>query len=290
MRRTIASAILAALLVQPAAVLSGEAAATPATGGVSWEKDFKTALKRAKESGKPVMVDFWAEWCEWCHKLDATTYRDAGVLELARDFVAVKVDTEGTPAEAELTARYGVGTLPTIGFLSPSGRLFLRRSGFEGPERFPATLDEARGLAREVVAFETALALDKKDTAALAGLGALLGDRKLHAESLELLRDARKADQARPPQERKRTRRLLALAERARKKRGDAVRLLEEALALQPAEPGEDAASLLALGEVYVEQSRPEQARRAWQRTLEIAPEGELARLAGEALAKLPAR
>lgn len=262
----------------------------PALTGISWEKDFKAAISRARAEGKPVMVDFWAEWCKWCHELDATTYRDPSVVDLARDFVPVKVDTEGSLAEKELSARYDVKTLPTIGFVSPGGRLFLRRASFEGPERFPATLDEARRVAMEVIAWETALSRDDKDVAALAGLGSLLFELELFAESRDLLRGAQKVDQARPAKERKRTRRALALVERQRGKRGDAERLLQEALAIRPADAAEDAAVLFAQGEVYLERGRPEQARLAWQRSLEMAPQGAVARLATAALAALPPR
>jgi thiol:disulfide interchange protein DsbD len=293
MTRFTASRMLVApllLMLSPLAqgVAQEKAGTNAATTGISWEKDFKTAMRRAKESGKPVVVDFWAEWCSWCHKLDATTYVDPTVVELSRDFVAVKVNTEGSLSDTELSAKYGAETLPTIGFLTPGGRLFLRRSGFEGPETFPATLREARALAADAIAFETALARNGKDAAALAGLGLLLSEQKLHAESLPLLRDARKNDTSRPAPERKRTRRALALAEAARGKHEDAEKLLEEAVAIQPAEPDEDAAALLALGELHVERKQPEKARAALQRLLQMAPQGEVARRASEALARLP--
>jgi thiol-disulfide isomerase/thioredoxin len=224
------------------------AASAEAPSGVPWRKDFKTALREARTTGKPVMVDFWAKWCEWCHKLDATTYRDEKVVALLGEFVPVKVDTEGSRAERELSAQHGVETLPTIAFLSPGGRLFIRHASFEGPETFPAFLEGARRRASEVSGLESALARDRDDAAALSALGVLLSEEKLFAESRDLLRRAARLDRSRPAPERKRTRRALARAETEAGRREEAVRLLEEAIAITPPDPGEDAAAEQALG------------------------------------------
>lgn len=222
-----------------AIVLTQAAAAEPPS--IAWTSEWKAAERRARAEGKPLLVDFWAEWCEWCHELDRTTYRDASVVELARGFVPVKINAEGSLGEMQVAADHDVKTLPTIAFVSPGGRVFLRRTAFEGPETFAATLREAQRVGSEAMSLETALARDGQDAGALAGLGALLASHDLMKDARELLSRARKIDRARPVGERKRTRRLLAAAEEARGRRSASLSMLAEALALQPPDPAEDA-------------------------------------------------
>ena len=224
-------------------LLAASAGAADVPPSIAWTNGWKAAERRARTEGKPILVDFWAEWCEWCHELDRTTYRDPAVVDLSKGFVPVKVNAEGSLGEAALAAEHDVTSLPTIAFVSPGGRVFLRRTAFEGPEAFAATLKEAQRAGAEAIAFETALARDGKDAAALAGLGALLAGQDLWNDARDLLNRARKVDQSRPVAERKRTRRLLASAEQARGRRAESLAMIAEALALQPADPVEDAAA-----------------------------------------------
>ena len=101
---------------------------------IPWAANLQKALGEAAQSNKPVLIDFEAEWCGWCKKLDRETYGDERVIRFVREhFVAVKVDTEKEPEEAE---KYNVRGLPTILFLSPDGVELLRLSGFRTPEVF----------------------------------------------------------------------------------------------------------------------------------------------------------
>lgn len=221
------------------ALAAPSAGAEPAS--IPWTSGWKAAERQARAERKPILVDFWADWCEWCHELDRTTYRDPGVVSLAKGFVPVKVNAEGSLGEMELAAEHEVSTLPTIAFVSPGGRVFLKRTAYEGPDTFAATLRAAQEVGAEAITFEAALARDGKDAGALAGLGALLARQDLMKDARDLLSRARRLDDSRPVAERKRTRRLLAAAEQARGKRSESLAILAEALALQPPDAAEDA-------------------------------------------------
>jgi thioredoxin-like negative regulator of GroEL len=221
--RSLTIVVACGVLIAGAGVVSA-AGAPPST--IAWVKDWKAAQKQARADGRPVLVDFWAEWCHWCHELDRTTYSDPEVVALSAGFVAIKVNAEGSLGELELARRYEVGTLPTIAFLSPQGRLLLRRTAFEDAVTFAATLRTAAEVVAAAASFEAALAKNDKDPAALAGLGALLFDQRLPGEARTLLARARRLDGARPIEERRRTRGLLVEIA-LREGRADEVRKLQ---------------------------------------------------------------
>jgi len=260
--------------------------AEPAGDGIAWEKSFDQALKQARATGRPVMADFWADWCHWCELLDTTTYVDPAVVELSRKFVPVKVNTEGSLADRELTFEYGFDDLPTVAFFSPQGRLLLRLGHYQGPEDFPATLHAALEVAERVMAWEGAL--DEKDAGgraeALAALGAHLFEQHRLDESRKLLEKAGKLDGGRPASERKRSRVLQGRIRLEQGKAKDARRLAQEALDLEPAVASEDAGALLLLGDAWLADGDGESARASWLRVLETDPEGPAAERARAAL------
>jgi thioredoxin-like negative regulator of GroEL len=269
-------------------LLSGASSATrPA--GIHWEKDFDLALKKAKAAHKPLIVDFWADWCGWCHRLDRTTYVDPGVVKMAEAFVAVKVNTEGGGRETTVALRYDVTSLPTIAFLSPSGRPLLRLNGYQGPGQFPQALAAAKERADRIMGYEATLEQNPEDPVALAALGVHLFEQDAYAESRELLGRAARADGSRPLEERKETRLLLGAILKSDEKYRQAETVIKEALALPPSR-AHDAKLLYVLGKLYLAWGRPDQARDALQQVISLHGESAIAAKARETLVALESK
>lgn len=100
---------------------------------IQWEKDYAAAMKKAKDTNKPIMIDFYADWCGPCKMMDNKTFSDDRVVALTEQFVSLKIDGD---ANAVLTRKYNVDGYPTILFMKSDGKKLHTIGGFRGPEDF----------------------------------------------------------------------------------------------------------------------------------------------------------
>ena len=84
------------------------------------ESNFERGTAEAKQSGRKLIVDFWATWCGPCHSLNEWIWSDAEVAALLNaGYVGVKLDAD---LEKDLVKRFHVGGYPTIVVLDSSGK------------------------------------------------------------------------------------------------------------------------------------------------------------------------
>ena len=89
------------------------------------------------KSGKPVLVDFFAEWCSPCKA--AAPVLDKLAEEYVQKATIVKVDVDHNQ---ELSSTYGVMSIPTV-ILFRDGKEVNRQIGFAGEDGYRKMLDSA---------------------------------------------------------------------------------------------------------------------------------------------------
>ena len=131
--------------LRPLAGLSGGA---PAHAPVSWQRvaSLQELQEKLKAPGKPVMLDFYADWCVSCKEMEALTFSDPKVRAQLDGMLLLQADvTAHNEADRALLKRFSLFGPPGIVFFDPQGREIrgLRVIGYQNPERFLKTLSLA---------------------------------------------------------------------------------------------------------------------------------------------------
>src|SRR5512136_66685 len=143
MRRPSVWGVVLVLAMVAAVMLFHRGGGGEPTGGAAappWERDLPTALTRAGNENKLVMVDFYTDWCQWCKRLDQKTLSDARVQEALQSVVTVRLNAEKDGREA--AARFSIEGFPTLVFLNANGAEVGRIPGYMDPSPFLEELQD----------------------------------------------------------------------------------------------------------------------------------------------------
>jgi thiol:disulfide interchange protein DsbD len=133
--------------LQPLAVLRGEVAAAEAQR-VQFERIRSVAEldARLKSAQRPVMLDFYADWCVSCKEMERFVFSEAQVKAQLDRMLLLQVDvTANMPEDKELLKRFSLFGPPGIIFFDRDGKELagLRVVGYMPAERFVQVLDRA---------------------------------------------------------------------------------------------------------------------------------------------------
>lgn len=100
----------------------------------------------AKRTGKPLLLDFYADWCISCKEMEIKTFANPAVAKKMQEFILVQANvTRNTAEHQALLKRYGLFGPPGILLFDAAGeeQLNQRVIGFMPPDRFLLRLNAA---------------------------------------------------------------------------------------------------------------------------------------------------
>ena len=103
-------------------------------------------FEEAKRTGKPLLLDFYADWCISCKEMEIKTFTNPAVAKKMQEYILVQADvTSNTAAHQALLKRYGLFGPPGILLFNPAGeeQTNQRVVGFMPPDRFLLRLNAA---------------------------------------------------------------------------------------------------------------------------------------------------
>jgi thiol-disulfide isomerase/thioredoxin len=128
--------VLAALLLLAASGHAGAPEADWNDSGIEWQ-DYRAGMDAIEITGRPGLLLFYTNWCPHCTRYSGV-FHDREVVELARDFVMIRVDKDQAAALNQEYAARG-GYVPRTLFVDSSGEVDWSTAGSH--PRYPHFLD-----------------------------------------------------------------------------------------------------------------------------------------------------
>jgi len=143
--------VLAGCISEEDSIKTPEPTETPAVTetpkektSITWVYDVEQAKEIAKNGNKLILIDFNADNCGWCRKLEEITYKEKEVIKLVNEnfvpvFFDLDIETNKEIYEANYH-KYVQGYLPTLLILDSEGKALYRITGYKTGEQLTELL------------------------------------------------------------------------------------------------------------------------------------------------------
>lgn len=131
--------------------------------GISWRTDLKKAAQESERTGKPILLQFTAEWCGYCHKMLKETFTDKAIAKEINDcFIPVVLDADEHEQAVEAV---GIEAFPTTVIISSELNVIGRIQGFHHPPSYGRLIEPFCTRQKKAVKQATADARAQKTVA-----------------------------------------------------------------------------------------------------------------------------
>jgi thioredoxin-related protein len=113
------------------------------SAGPAWQTDWQKALEDSAANKRPILMDFYTDWCPHCTRLDKTTFADKTMNDYFKkeNYILVKINPEkDRPAEA----KFKVYSYPTLVIFNNTGAEIDRLLGYQSTGQLIKALEDLK--------------------------------------------------------------------------------------------------------------------------------------------------
>ncbi|QTA79064.1 Thioredoxin-fold containing protein [Desulfonema limicola] len=94
---------------------------------INWQ-NYEAGMALGKNKSKKILINFYADWCTYCKKMDKDTYTNKSVISyINENFIPIKVNSD---KNRKIAMNYRVTGLPSTWFVAETGENIGNRPGY----------------------------------------------------------------------------------------------------------------------------------------------------------------
>lgn len=264
------------LAAAPAPAQPGSSQPIP---GIEWTT-YDAGIRLARETGKPVFLEFWADWCPPCHEMDREVYTRPSLIQASRRFVCIRLDFD---RERHLARRFKVFAIPAMIVVDPWSTVLASHVGYTSADRLLETMKVVPGSFEDAAPALGRLEVEPAHFRALMEAGKFYNRAGLDGVARQFYTRAGKTGEARDRSASDEVQLALGVTALKLKDSKEAERIFSKAA--KTCDPVNEPFMLLGLARAYLQRNKTAEAQKTCEDLIARHPQTASAQKARELLA-----